>query len=212
MRGPNGWHVRDLKSRNGTYVNDERIEGGKQLSVGDELRVGPLRFHVEVRSSATPATKPAARSANTTDIPRGKQSPVNDVSEVAQRTVEKSDGSTTEEDISRWLLGVPESQQPGDSMKETRTIRMEETTTISRPPAAPVESRASESSVDVTDESESDDENEPTPEQSGRLSWLKGKTQSKKKPGKLPPRPSTQSSKDSCEAAADILREMTRRR
>jgi hypothetical protein len=33
----------------------------------------------------------------------------------------------------------------------------------------------------------------------------------KKKPGKLPPRPDAQS-KDSREAAADILREMTRRR
>ena len=42
--------------------------------------------------------------------------------------------------------------------------------------------------------------------------FKRGKTApSKKKPGKLPPRPEAQS-KDSREAAADILREMTQRR
>ena len=32
--------VRDLKSSNGTFVNDVRIEGGKELKPGDTLRVG----------------------------------------------------------------------------------------------------------------------------------------------------------------------------
>ena len=49
----------------------------------------------------------------------------------------------------------------------------------------------------------------------GKSGWglfKRGKaTSAKKKPGKLPPRPEQQS-KDSREAAADILREMTRRR
>ena len=61
----------------------------------------------------------------------------------------------------------------------------------------------------------SDEEGEEGDEagKSGPWKWLKrGKpATAKKKPGKLPPRPD-QPVKDSGEAAADILREMTRRR
>jgi FHA domain len=202
--------VQDLKSRNGTHVNDVRIEGVTALNPGDELRVGPLSFRVEERVA------PAIVPVTTTDIPRGKQSAVKDVADVAQRTAGKADGSMSEEDISRWLLGVNTSSG-GDSLKETRTIRMEETTTIDLPKISPA---AAEGSTQSTDEAEAqvaagtDDRVDAAEEPAGGWSWLKrgGKTDAKKKPGKLPPRPAEQSSKDSREAAADILREMTRRR
>src|SRR5688572_9159336 len=38
--------IADLNSRNGTYVNGQRIEKETSLSSGDEVRVGPLRFEV----------------------------------------------------------------------------------------------------------------------------------------------------------------------
>jgi pSer/pThr/pTyr-binding forkhead associated (FHA) protein len=133
-RGAEGWSVRDLKSRNGTYVNDERIEQATPLVPGDELRVGPLKFRIDARTTG-------AKPAKSMDIARGKQSPVKDVADVAQRSAEKSEGAATEDDISRWLLGVGDSK-PSDSLKETRTIRMEETTTIERPTAAPIEATA----------------------------------------------------------------------
>jgi FHA domain len=38
------WCVRDLSSRNGTFVNGERIWGEQPLSAGDEIRVGSVRF------------------------------------------------------------------------------------------------------------------------------------------------------------------------
>ena len=47
--------IRDLGSRNGTYVNGSRIEGVQKLQMGDQLRVGPLEFlvtHTEKRSSS----------------------------------------------------------------------------------------------------------------------------------------------------------------
>jgi len=213
-REPSGWHVRDNKSRNGTYVNDVRIEGDTLLKAGDELRVGPLRFHVEARETASAITKAAPQPMKTTDISRGKQSAVKDVGDVAARVSNNADIGTSEDDISRWLLGIPE-MKPGDAMKETRTIRMEETTTISRPALKPAE-------AEIDDEEETPvaaaDGETPAPEKSGRFSWLKGNKAAapaaapKKKPGKLPPRQAQESSKDSCEAAADILREMTRRR
>ena len=38
------WCVRDLSSRNGTFVNGERIWGQLPLRTGDEIRVGSVRF------------------------------------------------------------------------------------------------------------------------------------------------------------------------
>ncbi|MEX2317939.1 MAG: FHA domain-containing protein [Pirellulales bacterium] len=207
-RGAEGWSIRDLGSRNGTYVNDVRIEAATPLAAGNELRVGPLKFRVDARQAP-------AQPAKRTDIPRGKQSAVKDVTDVAQRSAGKSDADTTEEDISRWLLGVPESK-PGDALKETRTIRMEETTTMNRAAARPAQAGEPAASPDEDDEvaaenGKADEADEA--EKGGRWGWMKGgKNVAKKKPGKLPPRQAEQSSKDSREAAADILREMTRRR
>ena len=49
--------VKDLGSTNGTFVNDEQVEGDRPLVEGDKLRVGPLDFSVKLlgaRSDATP--------------------------------------------------------------------------------------------------------------------------------------------------------------
>lgn len=51
--------VRDLGSRNGTYVNDQRIAGEQLLAPGDRLRVGPLEFEVCIAVMA-PAANPVA--------------------------------------------------------------------------------------------------------------------------------------------------------
>jgi pSer/pThr/pTyr-binding forkhead associated (FHA) protein len=39
-----GWSIRDLGSRNGTYVNGERILGERALRPDDEIRVGGVRL------------------------------------------------------------------------------------------------------------------------------------------------------------------------
>jgi DNA-binding CsgD family transcriptional regulator len=41
-----GWYVRDLGSRNGTYVNGERILAQRAVHPGDEIRVGQTRLRV----------------------------------------------------------------------------------------------------------------------------------------------------------------------
>lgn len=38
--------IRDLESTNGTFVNDQRITGERELKVGDKLQIGPLKFEV----------------------------------------------------------------------------------------------------------------------------------------------------------------------
>src|SRR4051812_38697468 len=60
-RHENGYTVRDLGSRNGTYVNDERISSEVPLKAGNELRVGPLKFRVDV--IAEPAVAESAKPA-----------------------------------------------------------------------------------------------------------------------------------------------------
>jgi hypothetical protein len=45
------WCVRDLSSRNGTFVNGERIWSERPLATGDEVRIGAVRFVARVSPS-----------------------------------------------------------------------------------------------------------------------------------------------------------------
>ncbi len=204
--------VRDLGSRNGTFVNDERIEKEVPLSVGDELRVGPLKFRIAAASKAPAADAPSAPSG---EQPKSqKKPPVKDVAGAVQRTVSKAEEHTTEDDVSRWLLGVPDPKGE-DTLKETRTMRLEETTLNRRTIGDPSTIKALPAEPAESEEDAVEDEAAAAPESEKSSGWnffKRGKSGvGKKKPGKLPPRPDAPS-KDSREAAADILREMTRRR
>jgi pSer/pThr/pTyr-binding forkhead associated (FHA) protein len=59
--------VRDFGSTNGTLVNDDRVEGERELHHDDQIKIGPIQFGVRIEpdvpasAQATPA--PATRSA-----------------------------------------------------------------------------------------------------------------------------------------------------
>ncbi len=216
IRREQGWTVRDLGSRNGTHVNDARITTEVPLKAGDELRVGPLKFRVAAAVAKDTAAVAATESAEPKGAKPRKQPPVKDVADVVERTISMSD-SATEEDVTRWLLDPPD--DAAETLKETRSMRAEDTsTTIHRVSmtgdTATVEdvSQVGESSGVEDEAAAAADQEGEEESESGVWKWLKrGKGAAKKEPGKLPARPE-QPTKDSREAAADILREMTRRR
>jgi len=65
-----GWHVADLSSFNGTFVNDKPVETAR-LNVGDALRIGGFTFVVEYTpASSSEATAPyAQRSCKEGSVP-----------------------------------------------------------------------------------------------------------------------------------------------
>ncbi len=82
--------VQDLKSRNGTYVNEKLLpsDKAKVLVSGDMLRVGKLDFEVVIEHGLQAPKKPEVTS----------------VSDAAARTVASGDGSKFEAiDVNSWL-------------------------------------------------------------------------------------------------------------
>jgi hypothetical protein len=63
LRTPDGFVVEDLKSRNGTFVNGERVTEKRLLLDGDLIRLGKVivTFNVARESKYTDTTQPEAR-------------------------------------------------------------------------------------------------------------------------------------------------------
>ncbi|MCI0360594.1 MAG: FHA domain-containing protein [Planctomycetaceae bacterium] len=93
--------VRDMNSRNGTFVNGERVGEEAVLLSGDVLRVGPLEFELQIEQT----------------VSKVKRSKVSDIKEAVARTAEGGTGSTSDlSDIGDWLA------EGDDADKERRTI------------------------------------------------------------------------------------------
>lgn len=206
MKSVEGISVRDLGSRNGTYVNEEKIAGETPLKDGDNLRVGTLEFRFDAAQAKSKkpekAAAPAAAAAVGQDIDRSKKPKVKNVADAVSRagnTDHESD--EIEDDISRWLLGP----DPSDSAasRETQSFRIDETQTLASPPT---DADGTDAATDAATEAEAGAEEEVA--EDGETAKAK---KAKKIYGKLPPVPKNQAT-DSREAAENILREMTRRR
>ncbi|XZE21040.1 FHA domain-containing protein [Pirellulaceae bacterium SH449] len=112
----------DLKSRNGTFVNEKQLstEKAKILKSGDKLRCGQLEFEVLIEVGIASAKKPE----------------VSNVKEAAGRMTEQTSLDVKESfDISSWLLEADQVDRPksnpavpGDA--ETHQFTMEDTTHV----------------------------------------------------------------------------------
>jgi hypothetical protein len=95
--------VRDLGSRNGTYVNGARIDGEHPLADGDVLQVGPLEFMLVIQ---LPASQKASLAAG------------------------NSDSQGVADMVGQWLDEFDDEQLPVDlptPASETRRFRNEDT-------------------------------------------------------------------------------------
>lgn len=123
--------VRDLGSKNGTFVNGQRVVTEAELHAGDVLKIGPLEFEVHVvgaPEAAPQAAKPAA--AAPPEAPPTKKPKVRSVREAAARTVRSATGPADEDDVSNWLY------EDEVSSSLTETTSMEPTRTAKAPAAA----------------------------------------------------------------------------
>lgn len=98
--------VRDFGSKNGTFVNGERVKTERELKAGDRLKVGPLEFEVQLGVSISGKKKPK----------------VHNVHEAAARTVESAHNSDKDLDITGWLSEENEETVSGSISPDTISV------------------------------------------------------------------------------------------
>jgi pSer/pThr/pTyr-binding forkhead associated (FHA) protein len=77
--------IRDFGSKNGTFVNEQRVQGQRELKTGDHLRIANLEFEVLLSTTLGGKKKPKVQS----------------IQDAAARTVQSAAGEDL--DVSEWL-------------------------------------------------------------------------------------------------------------
>ena len=179
----------DLSSRNGTFLNGEKITQSVQLKPGDLVRIGKLQFQMVIDLGQASAKRPK----------------VNNIAEAASRTAAVPKKESLEDSITDWLMEGDDDDAPATeerkliSTAETVQFKIEDTTTLKEEEVEP-SSTENEPLSDEEDLSESK-----------TMFGFKGKSKGKPKPGKLPPI-EKQKHDSSTSAADDVLRKFFNRR
>lgn len=203
-----GLVARDLGSRNGTFVNGNRIEGDQPLQNGDVLQVGPLEFSVIIHVPAATA------------VPAGGKQAADKVGDLVGQWLDELDepgpadpASLGQRDTGRFYTD------------DTEAVTIEPTTGAAAGPGA--DTRADGAPVPPVDGSTEtqagkSDKAQPAKPEAGKAETGKtetGKAETgkaepgKSEPGKLPKRDmSADKPKNTQEAAAQMLRKMWNRR
>ncbi|MFO0817071.1 MAG: FHA domain-containing protein [Pirellulales bacterium] len=199
--------IRDLGSKNGTYVNGDRVVGDRVLKLGDHLKVGPLEFEVQFDVGLSSEKRPK-------------------VAGVKDAALRSNDSSFGDADVSSWLdepAVAGRSRPPVES--ETRQFKLEETDRMALAAggktAAGKSEAAAKGDVALPDaKSEAKSEAAPAGDADASKSEsssttltveeLKKKLESKEV-GKLAPRQEATTA-NSREAAADALKKFFNRR
>ena len=167
--------IQDLKSRNGTFVNEKRLpsDRAKILDAGDSVKIGKLVFELVVEHGLKGAKKPQ----------------VADIGDAAERTVQDSDSRFEEVDVTGWLDEADQIDRVRKlSDPDTRQFRVDDL------------KQADAESDDETSKDESSDSTEISVSDSSLIERLR--QQKKNKKGKLPDN-LKRNMTDSSKAAAD---------
>lgn len=170
----------DLKSRNGTFVNDKQLlpDKAKVLKSGDRLKIGQLEFEISIEVGLAAAKKPEVSS----------------VKEAADRLSEQKSMLDSREaaDISSWLLEADQIDRPSTASPETRQFRADDTTFLE------VSSFEQEPPPDASKSEEGTEEAKAEGEKSNKPV--------KKGPMKLPKSNTGPTTKNTKDAAAETLK------
>jgi predicted component of type VI protein secretion system len=178
--------ITDLNSRNGTFVNGEKIAAPHVARSGDSVRIGRLQFEMVIDPVKAGSKKPK----------------ITNVIDAAARTATTKKPSL-EDSITDWLLEGGDDEDAPDtserariSTAETIQFNLDDTTAIAKPNKGGITERES------TEDSTINDSQEDT---------VKPIKKGKSKPMKLPPmdKPKQDSSTS---AADDVLRKFFNRR
>ena len=178
--------IRDLKSRNGTIVNGEKITGEHTLVYGDKISVGPLHLEVVVLDQQGAKVKQVREDSKETVT----QPKVARKSDKAVITAAGLPAKSDSDCITDWLeMDDDEADMPDGSISrlETRQFKIDETEIIDLKKTV----------------KEVDDDDEATKKK-------KKDKKEKKEYGKLPEK-KEELGKDSKEAADAALRKMMKR-
>jgi predicted component of type VI protein secretion system len=106
--------IQDLQSRNGTFVNDQRLapDRARVLKPGDKIQVGKLGFEVLIDHALGGPKKPE----------------VSGISEAAERVVAGADSRAEDVDVTSWLEEADQIERDRQlAAPETRQLRLDET-------------------------------------------------------------------------------------
>lgn len=115
--------IRDLGSKNGTFVNGEQVQGETELHDGDMLAVGQLEFTVRLKvGSVGGEKKPKVKS-----VQEALVRTVENASDSTRTQVQSGSSDDSSDDVN--LEWMNEGEEQGDShelpSEETRTFQME---------------------------------------------------------------------------------------
>lgn len=172
--------VRDFNSRNGTFVNGEKVVGQTTLKTGDKLSVGQLVFEVHASHGE----------------PLQRRPKVKDVRDAAARLAAPSDRDE-DTDVTEWLMQDTSVAAAGDTTASDLTQTQHFTPAeLNRMTGEPAAANAPQEAV---------------PAGAAKTSDSKAGLSGKKVPGKLPTVAAV-ATRDSREAAAEMLKKILRSR
>ena len=106
-------NISDMGSRNGTFVNGQRLSDSYIAKSGDLLRIGRLQFEIVIDFAEAGIKRPKVKG----------------VAEVAARTAAKSPDNFDEESVIDWLSSGEEISDSTQSLDETQMFQLDETRT-----------------------------------------------------------------------------------
>jgi pSer/pThr/pTyr-binding forkhead associated (FHA) protein len=100
-------YIRDFGSTNGTFVNEERVEGEQELKHNDQLKIGPIQFTVSIEQDTpvSPSTKTPAPATKSPAKPAPAKSDT-----PAPATKASTEKASAEDDIAAMLLSLEEGE------------------------------------------------------------------------------------------------------